>query len=163
MHEPPAEDDLRFDSKTLIHVLSGRAGNVHNLFRGTIALGGMNGYNHACAFPEVPGITQTDAAAPPPGTAYYYLSGGRNTCGDSGLGTASNGSARPIPSCTAQNRDSDGDGIPDMDDNCALVPNTGQADADGEGKGDACDNCPSVPNPDQRDTNGNGIGDACDP
>ncbi len=35
--------------------------------------------------------------------------------------------------------DSDGDGIPDIDDNCPHTANADQADADGDGIGDACD------------------------
>ncbi|MBS2022431.1 MAG: LruC domain-containing protein, partial [Deltaproteobacteria bacterium] len=35
-------------------------------------------------------------------------------------------------------------------------------DTDGDGIPDVCDNCPGVYNPDQADGNGNGIGDACD-
>jgi hypothetical protein len=70
--------------------------------------------------------------------------------------------------------DSDGDGIPDVRDNCSSVPNPDQLDADHNGIGDACedfdndgvmnskDNCPSVHNPNQKDTDGDGIGDACD-
>jgi hypothetical protein len=37
------------------------------------------------------------------------------------------------------------------------------ADRDGDGIPDVFDNCPDVFNPDQRDTTGNGLGDACDP
>ncbi|KIG15643.1 Thrombospondin 4 precursor [Enhygromyxa salina] len=37
--------------------------------------------------------------------------------------------------------DSDGDGVPNDDDNCPLDPNADQADADDDGKGDACDDC----------------------
>jgi hypothetical protein len=59
-------------------------------------------------------------------------------------------------------QDTDGDGIPDIADNCVTTPNPDQADTDGDGVGDACDNCPETPNPDQADTNGNGIGDACE-
>jgi hypothetical protein len=36
-------------------------------------------------------------------------------------------------------------------------------DLDGDGVPDMPDNCPSVPNPDQADRNYDGIGDACKP
>ena len=58
--------------------------------------------------------------------------------------------------------DSDGDGIPDLLDNCPTISNPNQADGDGDGVGDACDNCPTVANPPQTDSDGDGIGDACD-
>jgi hypothetical protein len=58
--------------------------------------------------------------------------------------------------------DSDGDGIPDQEDNCPETPNPGQEDDDGDGIGDGCDNCPGVANPDQVDTDGDGTGDACE-
>ena len=45
--------------------------------------------------------------------------------------------------------DTDGDGVPNPDDNCLETENPGQEDADGDGVGDACDNCPLVANPDQ--------------
>jgi len=74
-------------------------------------------------------------------------------------------------------QDSDNDGVADVNDNCAAVPNTNQLDdednypdASGDGVGNACDNCIAVNNPDQADSevdvHGNpipdGIGDACD-
>ncbi len=76
--------------------------------------------------------------------------------------------------------DSDGDGIPDAEDNCPAVANADQSDSDGDGVGDACDpqndtdsdsdgirdeidNCPAVANPDQQDTDGDGTGNACEP
>ncbi len=37
--------------------------------------------------------------------------------------------------------DSDGDGIFDVTDNCALVPNPAQEDTDADGTGDACESC----------------------
>ena len=71
--------------------------------------------------------------------------------------------------------DSDGDGVPDTNDNCPAMSNPGQVDADGDGQGDACDpdddndsvddavdNCPLAANPDQADLDGDGLGDACD-
>jgi hypothetical protein len=68
-------------------------------------------------------------------------------------------SAPPPPAL----RDSDGDGVPDIRDNCRTTPNPGQADQDGDVVGDACDNCIQVPNPGQEDSDGDGIGDACIP
>ncbi len=59
--------------------------------------------------------------------------------------------------------DSDGDGIPDANDNCPNVPNVNQADTDHDGMGDACDNCPNNCNVQQLDADGDGIGDVCDP
>lgn len=71
--------------------------------------------------------------------------------------------------------DTDGDGVPNVIDNCINVANTDQLDIDQNGRGDVCDdfdrdgvinsidNCRDVPNYDQRDTDGDKIGDACDP
>jgi hypothetical protein len=74
--------------------------------------------------------------------------------------------------------DADDDGVTDIDDNCAAVPNANQADADGNGVGDACqpppdqdgdgvpdgsDNCVATFNQDQADADRDGVGDACDP
>ncbi len=71
--------------------------------------------------------------------------------------------------------DSDGDGIPDDDDNCPDDYNPDQEDTDGDGIGDACDddldgddiandadNCAFVYNPTQEDCDDDGIGDVCD-
>jgi len=41
--------------------------------------------------------------------------------------------------------DSDGDGVPDVRDNCPAVANADQRDTDGDGIGDACDPCPADP------------------
>jgi len=58
--------------------------------------------------------------------------------------------------------DTDGDGIPDSQDNCPTVANPDQADTDDDGVGDLCDNCLAVSNPEQADTDGDAVGDACD-
>jgi hypothetical protein len=58
--------------------------------------------------------------------------------------------------------DADGDGIPDVEDNCIRAANFDQANADADALGDACDNCDAAANPDQADSDGDGAGDACD-
>lgn len=74
--------------------------------------------------------------------------------------------------------DIDGDGIPDLIDNCPATYNPGQEDDDGDGVGNVCDagfvdtdgdgvpdamdNCPITYNPGQEDSDGDGAGDACD-
>lgn len=70
--------------------------------------------------------------------------------------------------------DVDGDGVPDILDNCVSVSNADQTDINSNGRGDACDdfdkdgiinsldNCPNDPNVSQTDTDGDKIGDACD-
>lgn len=72
--------------------------------------------------------------------------------------------------------DTDGDGIPNAEDNCPYAANADQEDLDGDGKGDACDedidgdgipnitdNCKYMSNPDQADADTNNIGDVCEP
>ena len=71
-------------------------------------------------------------------------------------------------------KDTDNDGIADIQDNCPTVSNPAQADMNGNGIGDACDpdsdgdgipnesdNCPLTVNPDQADSSDFGLGDAC--
>jgi hypothetical protein len=49
----------------------------------------------------------------------------------------------------AKMTDADQDAIPDLVDNCVMVPNPSQRDGDGDGFGDACDDCPYTFDPEQ--------------
>ena len=44
-------------------------------------------------------------------------------------------------------RDTDGDGVVDLNDNCPDISNPEQTDSDEDGKGDICDTCPQDANP----------------
>ncbi|TLM64757.1 MAG: DUF1566 domain-containing protein, partial [Deltaproteobacteria bacterium] len=72
--------------------------------------------------------------------------------------------------------DSDGDAVPNRDDNCPMVSNPDQLNLDSDSQGNACDldddndnvadtgdNCPLIVNGDQSDADGDGVGNACDP
>ncbi|MBI4994808.1 thrombospondin type 3 repeat-containing protein [Candidatus Peregrinibacteria bacterium] len=85
-----------------------------------------------------------------------------------------------VPAVPSQNNpnyiiaDVDGDGVPDIHDNCVSVINSDQQDVNNNKRGDACDdfdqdglinskdNCPDNPNLNQQDTDSDGIGDICD-
>lgn len=64
--------------------------------------------------------------------------------------------------------DSDGDNIPDLTDNCMVIPNPDQEDTDDDGAGDACDACPNEPTlstpgqPDRELTCGDEVDNDCD-
>ena len=46
--------------------------------------------------------------------------------------------------------DADGDGVPDVVDDCPHTPDPAQQDTDGDGVGDACDDCPTLYDPEQQ-------------
>ncbi len=101
----------------------------------------------------------------------------------------------PLPehhSGSGKKKDTDEDGISDVNDNCKLVPNPNQDDTDKDRRGNACDicpyegskwdpapqgcdkdrdhdgtldkhdNCPNTPNNSQHDADFDGLGNACD-
>jgi hypothetical protein len=70
--------------------------------------------------------------------------------------------APPAPPIDGRPGDADGDGVPDLADNCPAAPNPDQHDEDRDGLGDACDPCPALAGT-AVDTDGDGVGDACDP
>lgn len=77
-----------------------------------------------------------------------------------------------LGSTTTGGLDSDGDGTPNVSDQCpsdAAKTSPGtcgcgvpDVDSDSDGKCDAVDNCPNAANADQADGDGDGVGDVCD-
>jgi hypothetical protein len=59
--------------------------------------------------------------------------------------------------------DKDGDGIPDIMDNCPEVANFDQANEDDDKFGDKCDPCPPFKNDTPDDPDHDGVVDQCDP
>jgi hypothetical protein len=154
---------LQPDRTTLFWTGLGQA-HVYDTFRGSVAAGESFAYNHQCFVQDVTARSVSDTETPAPGGLFYYLVDGRNECGDGGLGSGSGGQRSGSPACSpGQAEDSDGDGVTDVSDVCAAIPDPNQADADLDAVGDACDNCPLVANPSQADSDGDGAGDACDP
>lgn len=58
--------------------------------------------------------------------------------------------------------DTDGDGLADSCDPCAVSIGPPGRDTDGDGVEDSCDRCPSQADPSNADLDQDGIGDACD-
>ncbi len=135
--------------------------NVYNVYRGLVQIQGW-AFQSVCLYSEAANVRLNETQSPPLGQFYYYLQAARNVCGEGTLGTGTGGSTRPTATpCLPQNRDSDLDLIPDINDNCPLIANPAQADQDRDGRGDGCDNCPALANPNQHDSDNNGVGDVC--
>jgi hypothetical protein len=102
--------------------------------------------------------------------------GGGDDCFDTVDNNANGLSDGADPGCGGGGgADFDGDGIPDVSDNCPFKSNPGQEDRDADGVGDICDfdldndgifdfvdNCIVDYNPGQEDFDLDGGGDACD-
>jgi formylglycine-generating enzyme required for sulfatase activity len=111
----------------------------------------------ACLVAESPVPEAEDAAVLSPGALAFYFVTARNACGESDEGPEG---LLPAP-CPSLGVDTDGDGMPDVEDGCPTVQESFPADADADFVSDGCDNCPGVFNPDQADGDGDGSGDAC--
>jgi DNA-binding beta-propeller fold protein YncE len=76
------------------------SGTVHDVVRGAVgelALGARP--SDFCLASGTPGATATDALAPPPAQARFYMVRGRNACGAGTYGAASNGAPRAATIC----------------------------------------------------------------
>ena len=108
----------------------------------------------------------------PDRSAFVSTAEGGNLSGDQDILRVGTGAASENPAYVMA--DGDGDGLPDIRDNCVSLANADQADTNANGRGDACDdfdrdgrmnsadNCMNLPNGAQADEDGDGIGDACD-
>jgi Thrombospondin type 3 repeat len=133
----------------------------YNVYRGTKGTGPWS-YDQTCMSTGISGNAALDTNIPLPNHLFYYLVSREDTCSESSLGSNSAGTPIPNTSACAVPTDVDGDGVPDISDNCASVSNADQADVDSDGVGDACDNCIEVANFSQADVDGDGVGDGCD-
>jgi hypothetical protein len=95
------------------------------------------------------------------GHAYSLYSSARDNAGNSELPPAQPDAMIQLID-PAMLTDQDGDGVPDLQDNCPLAGNSQQTDIDGDGVGDACDNCIQYSNGQQQDTDNDGYGNRCD-
>ena len=120
-------------------------------------------------------VTSFDDTTVAGGQTYWYRAGAIYAVGTATGRNEMQGATPP---------DFDGDGVPDIYDNCAGDPNPDQLDSDFDGLGDVCDSCPfaiddgidsdfdgvdnacdncrNLYNPDQLDSDADGVGDLCD-
>ena len=142
----------------------GGQGHTSNLYRGDIVPGQAWSNVMTCLSNESPSTQADDPAIPPVGRGYYYLVAAKNSCGSSRAGSTfpQGTDVNPPTACSPANRESDGDTLPDVGDNCPVNANSSQPDGDGDWVGDACDNCSGLPNASQANLDDDQRGDGCD-
>ena len=96
---PGSATPLRFTDKTTLtwQPAAPNGSNTFNLRRDPLAYLALGGTG-SCLQTAIATHTATDVAVPSPGGGLFYLVQGRNPAGDGSLGSASNGTLRPIKS-----------------------------------------------------------------
>jgi hypothetical protein len=114
-------------------------GHAAHVYRTTVSPGLRSPDSLYCVDSEVLHSASAQPDVPPPGATFFFLVSAVNVCGETPA-DPSEGSmpGASLARCPTPNGDGDGDGVPNLEDNCPLVPNPGQADGDGDGTGDAC-------------------------
>ncbi len=142
----------------------GGQGHTSNVYRGDVVPGQPWSYAMTCLTNESPNPQVDDPSLPPPGRGFYYLVAAKNSCGASRAGSTHPGGAdvNPPALCSTANRETDGDNLVDLGDNCPVNANAAQSDGDGDWVGDTCDNCSGLPNGSQANLDEDLRGDACD-
>ena len=106
-------------------------GHVANVYRGVRATGSPWSYDTTCVVAETPELAALDTAVPVSGDLIFFLVGARNSCGDGRIGVDRQGvDLLASAPCAPLGNDTDGDGVPDVADNCPRDANADQADAD---------------------------------
>jgi hypothetical protein len=70
--------------------------DVYNVYKGIRAPGEHFDYVEFCHDKDVESLETTDNLAPAPGGWFFYLVSAKNACGETGLGSASDGTPRPL-------------------------------------------------------------------
>lgn len=136
---------------------------------------GLNDHNHLTVDPETAKIYWTYTPADQGSSAVYRSNLDGSNVQNLGVSAIAPRGIALGPRSVEAPVDSDGDGVPDVGDNCPNVFNPDQIDQDMDGLGNPCDsdldgdgvlnnadNCSDLANPTQTDLDGDGIGDDCD-
>ncbi len=132
-------------------------GHTYNIYRGETPPFQPFVMDAVCLNAEQPNTGFIDNDPLASRAMFFYLVTAKNDCGESSAGPG-----RPLTACGTINDDSDSDGTPDLQDNCAAAHDPALSDADNDFVGDACDNCLGTPNPEQADSDSDGVGDSCE-
>jgi len=136
----PIGSTLQMDKSggTTLHWSRGAQGHTTNIYRGQILT--SQPLSPSCLVAEHPRTDAGDPELPPSGMVFYYVLSPRNACDEGSAGQESGGAERSgWTPCSTVNGDFDGDGIPDLSDNCPVVANADQSDSDLDFVGDACE------------------------
>ncbi len=118
-------------------------GHTSNIYRGTITPGEPWGHDETCLDANETQTQTIDDEDPGAGSAFDYLAGAANLCGESAIGLDSAGAEiHPTLPCPASTADGDAEGVPDLEDNCPLTANSDQSDIDLDFVGNPCDEGP---------------------
>jgi len=94
----PAEPgNLRFTGPAAFTCDAVQQATAYHAYRGTRPSTGAFSYNHSCFLTSLVGPSFSDTDLPAAGTLFYYLASASDSCGESGLGSASDDTPRPNP------------------------------------------------------------------
>jgi len=95
---PAAPGDVHFTNATDFSCDVVQQAAAYHVYRGSRSLTGAFAYNHTCFLTSLVGPAFRDTAVPAPGTLSYYLVSTSDSCGESDLGSAGDGTPRPLSS-----------------------------------------------------------------